>query len=262
MLGAVTQSRSGRIEIVALAVLYGVYEVVRGARRLDETVALRHAREIVALEQYLHVFGEGSVQRLSARVSLLPDVLAYAYPALHVAVSIGVLWWIYRKRPAAFPAVRTTLVATTVLGLAGYLLFPAAPPRLAVPGLIDTVSRDTPLDLGSTLLRRFYNPFAAVPSLHVAYAVVFGVALLLLARAPAARAAGAVYPALVVIVVVATGNHFFFDAAAGVGAAVGGASITWLLWSFARLDAGRSLVEHHTRHPGNRRWHISTRGQS
>jgi PAP2 superfamily len=150
LLGAVTQARWGRMEIAALAALYGVYEVVRGARHLDEPAAVSHAREIVDLERGLHVFAEGSVQRLSERVTLLSDTLAFAYPALHFGVSIGVLCWLYRRRRPAFPVVRTTLIVTTVLGLVGYLLYPVAPPRLAVPGFLDTVSRDTPFDLGST----------------------------------------------------------------------------------------------------------------
>jgi hypothetical protein len=97
----------------------------------------------------------------------------------------------------------------------GFLAFPTAPPRAAAIGLDDTVS-GRHVELNSGLVSALYNPYAAVPSLHVGYAAVVGVTLAAIARTKWVRALGAFYPAFVTLTVVATGNHFFFDAAAGV----------------------------------------------
>ena len=110
---------------------------------------------------------------------------------------------------------RTTLIASTALALIGYVLYPAAPPRLADLGFVDTVSSSTGLNLSSDLLGSFYNPIAAVPSLHFGYALIVGVALAALATNRAVRLVGAAYPAVMLFIIVATGNHFFVDAAAG-----------------------------------------------
>jgi membrane-associated phospholipid phosphatase len=105
------------------------------------------------------------------------------------------------------------------LALIGYLAFPAAPPRLADLGIADTISNGL-LDLNTGLISALYNPFAAVPSMHVGYAVVVGASMLHYGERRTLRALGVLYPVLVLLVIVATGNHFFLDAA--VGAVVAG----------------------------------------
>ncbi len=207
--------RSGLAEIGGLALLYGVYEVVRGAGGDRLGAALDHTASIVALERHLHVFVEASVQRRAESVAFLPTVLGVAYMALHFAGTAGVLVWLYRSRRESFPLVRTTLILSTALALVGYRLYPAAPPRLAGLGFSDTVSASTGLNLSSDALGALYNPIAAVPSLHFGYALIVGASLVGLARRPAVRIAGALYPLVMLAVVVATGNHFFLDAALG-----------------------------------------------
>jgi hypothetical protein len=76
-----------------------------------------------------------------------------------------------------------TLIISTAFALVGYVLYPAAPPRLAGVGISDTVSKHTGLNLSSDLLGSFYNPFAAVPSLHFGYALIVGVTVAWLAAA-------------------------------------------------------------------------------
>jgi hypothetical protein len=151
---------------------------------------------------------------------------------LHVGVTLGVLYWLYRRRPWAFPVVRTVLVVTTGLALVGYIAYPVAPPRLAVPGVLDVVSRNSPVDLSSRLLGRFFNPVAAFPSLHFAYALLFGLAVVVVADSRTARAAGAAYPLVALLVIVATGNHFFFDAFSGAAVTLTAAAMTLPFASF------------------------------
>src|SRR6266542_91608 len=216
------------VEIGILAFLYAVYEAVRGAGDASISIACDHTTEIVALERALHVFNERAVQEWSRGVPYLPALLGVAYMSLHFGATALAVRWVYRERRQAFPLVRTTLIASTALALAGYVLYPAAPPRLAGLGFSDTVTTHTGLNLSSDLLGSFYNPVAAVPSLHFGYAFIVGVVLLTLARRRWVRVLGAVYPAFMRFDIVATGNHFWFDAAAGGVVVVAG-------WSLARV---------------------------
>jgi hypothetical protein len=206
---------SGRAELAALAVLYGAYELVRGFGGEDWAAARAHTADIVALERRLGLFVERDVQQLASAAAGVPALLGLLYVALHFAGTAAVLVWVHRRRPHAFPFLRTTLIVSTGLALVGYVLYPAAPPRLAGLGFADTVSAHTGLDLSSDLLGSLYNPIAAVPSLHFGYALIVGVAVAQLATARWVRGLGAVYPAAMLLIVVATGNHFFLDAAAG-----------------------------------------------
>ena len=128
------------IELGMLAGLYGVYEIVRGAGDASLAVARDHTSDIVSLERTLHVFGERAVQEWSHGVPYLPVLLGIAYMSLHFGATTLALRWVYRERRQAFPLVRTTLIASTALALVGYVLYPAAPPRLAGLGFSDTVT--------------------------------------------------------------------------------------------------------------------------
>ncbi len=223
-----SRPHSGVAEIGALAVLYGVYELLRGSGgdRLD--TAMANTADIVALERHLHVFVEGTIQRAAESVGFLPTLLGLAYMGLHFLGTTGALVWVHRRHRRRFPIVRTTLVLSTGLALVGYRLYPAAPPRLADLGFSDTVSSSTGLNLSSDALGALYNPIAAVPSLHFGYAAIVGAVLVAFAGRPWLRVAGAVYPAVMLGVIVATGNHFFLDALLGGLVALAG-------WLAARL---------------------------
>jgi hypothetical protein len=210
-----SRPHSGVVEVGALAALYGVYEVVRGAGSERFGLALDNTASIVSLERHLHVFAEQAVQHGAESVGFLPPVLGVLYMALHFLGTAAALVWLHRRHPQGFATVRTTLVLTTALALVGYRLFPAAPPRLAALGFSDTVSSSTGLNLSSDALGALYNPIAAVPSLHFGYALIVGVAVWAFASRRAVRVAGALYPVVMLLVIVATGNHFFLDAAAG-----------------------------------------------
>jgi hypothetical protein len=227
------RAHAGWQEVAALVVLYGVYELVRGFRNEDLIAATENARHLVRLERSLGIHSEHAVQQFSERIPLLGDALAIMYPGLHVVGTIGVLVWMYHRRSRAFPLVRTTLILMTALALVVYVLYPVAPPRLAL-GFVDTVSQHGPLDLSSRLLGRFYNPVAAVPSLHLGYAVLVGGAIAWQAHVFAFRLAGALYPFVALFVIVATGNHFYVDAAAGAAVAV---VATLAAWTLTRHEA-------------------------
>jgi hypothetical protein len=215
----------GTIELGLAAALYALYELVRGFGSTSLPLARAHADDIVALERWMHLFVERSVQDGAHAVPGLPALLGFLYLALHLVGTTLALVWVYRSHPERFPLVRTTIVAATALSLVIYVLYPAAPPRLAGLGFADTVTHSAHLNLSSNMLGSLYNPFAAVPSLHFGYALLVGVAIAAYAKRPWARVAGALYPALMLFVIVATGNHFLFDAAAGAVVV----AVSWLL---------------------------------
>jgi hypothetical protein len=154
------------------------------------------------------------VQHAADALPGLIGVLGTAYLTLHLTVTVAVLLWLHQRRPAAFAFVRTTLLVASGLALSGFLLFPTAPPRLAGIGIADTVSKGY-VSLNHGLVSSLYNPYAALPSMHVGYALVVAASVLRYGRHPLARALGLLYAPAVLLVVVATGNHFFVDAAAG-----------------------------------------------
>ncbi|MGZ4388117.1 MAG: phosphatase PAP2 family protein [Gaiellaceae bacterium] len=224
-------------EAVLLGAVYLAGELTRGLARGGAEAAERHAASIVHAERHLHVFGEGAIQRAVEHVYGLPALLGYAYLTLHLVGTAGVLLWVYRRRPHAYRRLRNALVLANALAVVGYAMFPTAPPRLAGVGVADTVSSATSVNLGSAFAGAFYNPYAAVPSMHIGFSLLVGAAVWRLARRRVWRLAGALYPVFVLFVIVATGNHFFLDAAAGAAVAVAAVAATGLAATARRRPA-------------------------
>jgi len=212
-------------ESVLVVGWYALYQTSRGLAAGDAGVALHHARMVASAERWLHIFVEGSVQHAAGAVPGVVETFGVLYLTLHLAATGTFLVWLYKRRPDAFPLVRTTLLIASALALVGYAVFPTAPPRMAALGISDTISGGD-VSLNHGLVSALYNPFAAVPSLHIGYATIVGASLLRYGGRPALRVAGLLYPLLVLFVIVATGNHFVLDAVAGatVAAAAAGAA--------------------------------------
>jgi hypothetical protein len=209
------RTHSGLVEIAIAVGLYAFYELVRGFGSTSLAAARAHTAEIVALERHLGLFVERGVQQGVENLPAVPMLLGFAYMSLHFGATASVLVWVHRRHRDRFPLVRTTLIVSTAISLAIYILYPAAPPRLAGIGFADTVTEKAGINLSSDALGSLYNPFAAVPSLHFGYALLVGVTVAVLARRRWVRWLGAAYPPFMLFTIVATGNHFIFDAAAG-----------------------------------------------
>ena len=229
-----------RMEAAGALTLYGLYELARGLVGTDTAQADAHAHRLVALERSLHLFVEANVQRAAQTLPGLTSLFDVAYVTLHLAVTAGVLLWLHRGHPDGFPFVRTALLLASGLALVGFLVYPTAPPRLAGVGILDTVSGGQ-VDLNRGLVSSLYNPYAAVPSMHVGYALLVAASLVRHGRRLLVRAIGALYPPFVLLVIVATGNHFFLDAAAGALAAGLAAALAAVLTS--RLATARLTEE-------------------
>ena len=187
----------GRIELAALAVLYGGVRDRARVRHRELGGRSRAHRRHRRARAAASTSSSSSTSRTSPpRCPAVPALLGFLYVALHFAGTAAALTWVHRRHPHAFPFLRTTLIVSTALALVGYVLYPAAPPRLADLGFADTVTTHTGLNLSSDLLGSLYNPIAAVPSLHFGYSLIVGVAIAQLAPRRSLRLAGAAYPAL------------------------------------------------------------------
>lgn len=206
---------AGLAELAGVVALYAVYELARGFGDSTLSVARENTARIVDLERWLGVFFEQSVQDWAAAVPSLPALLGLFYVTMHLGATGAALVWLHRSHPERFATTRNVLILSTAFSLVGYVLYPAAPPRLAGIGFADTVSSHTHVNLSSDLLGSLYNPFAAVPSLHFGYALLIGIVVASTARRPAVRALGVLYPPFMLFDIVATGNHFLFDAVLG-----------------------------------------------
>ncbi len=123
--------------------------------------------------------------------------------------------WLYRRSRDGFRCFRNGVMVATAIAFLVAWRFPTAPPRVAGLGLEDTLRRFSDIDIGSPGSGGLSDPVAAMPSLHVGWAIAVAAGLILYARSPAVRLVAVLYPAAVVLTVLATGNHFVLDALAG-----------------------------------------------
>jgi cbb3-type cytochrome oxidase subunit 3 len=230
--------RRGLREIGLIALVYGLYDASRFLVAGQQSTALHHAGRVLSLETDLDLNWEHALNQLVSAHRLLAVPADYIYATLHYVVTPAVLVWMWRRHHGHYGRARTTLIVATLIGLAGFTLMPVAPPRM-LPGFVDTMARysqvgwwggdaSAPRGLGGLT-----NQFAAMPSLHVGWALWCGWQLVNHGRRRLTRLLGVLYPTLITVVVVATGNHYLLDAVAGgavvVLAVIFVRSVAWML---------------------------------
>lgn len=253
--------------------------------------AASNARHLVALECDLHLFVEPAIQRFFVRphdllvmtVSgpMVADVMNAAYIFLHVFVTLAIGLWVFSRHRDCFPRLRNVMIAATLLCLVVYEVYPMTPPRLT-PGL---TWEGHPFQFQDTLrpvigsgrltgIPLVYNPLSAMPSLHVAWAVAVGLALVVLARGWLVKSLGLVYPLLVTAITIITANHYLADTL--VAAAI--VALAWLFVSLldrwtstvrlspSRGDGSKSTrvesAPHGARYRLHARWRTRSRGST
>jgi hypothetical protein len=213
----------GMREIIVIGATYALYDVTRYFVAGDHDAAVSHGRAIYHFEQRIHLDPEHWLNRLVSPHVWLAVPSDYIYATLHYIVTPLVLIWLWRRHSDKYGHARTVLIATTIVGLVCFSLVPVAPPRL-LAGFIDTMARYSHYGWWSTAAsapRGFghdTNQYAAMPSLHVGWAVWSGWQLVQYGRHRVTRFLGVLYPVVLSVVVVATANHYFLDVVAGVGA--------------------------------------------
>jgi len=206
-------------QLAIFAALDMAYELSRMFAVGDRSTALRHAHSIVNTERSLGLFHELDVQRWAMNApSIVMSVANWTYFNCQFTLTFGFVLWVYLRRNEHYTRLRNLIATINVIGLAGYVFFPAAPPRMLTDlGFVDSLNQ-TGVNHHSGLIAALSNPYAAMPSLHTAYAITVGVTGFAMTRSRL-RFAWVGYPALVVFSIVATANHFFLDAVAGAGVA-------------------------------------------
>ncbi len=193
-----------------------LYETVRGIAESNPAVAFSNARTIVDLEQNTGLFFEQGLQAWAMGQRVLIDMANFMYVNSHFVMTTGALVWLYLRHNDRFYFVRNMFMVAMGLALVGYVLMPTAPPRFFPElGFVDTIAYYVNVKHDSGLVALFFNPYAAVPSMHVAFALMVSVPALLVVRNRVAKVLWGVYPLLVTFVVLVTGNHWFMDAVAG-----------------------------------------------
>jgi len=222
-----------------VALFFLAYLVYSGARYFtigDLGDATANAHWIVDLEDGFGLGIEGAVQdALTGSVALW--ILNHVYLAAQLVVLPGALWLLHRKARPTYAVLRNTVLATWLLSVPVYGLFPVAPPRLAGVGLVDTISSQTGFAMDSSLTTSFYNELAAVPSLHVGFAFAVGIAIASATSNRALKVLGHLWGPIVALAVVATGNHYVFDIVAGMLAAAVGYGLALLVSKGSRAVA-------------------------
>jgi len=223
-------------QVLLFAAAYYAYRLVRGW--IDDpqgaTVAFANARHLIHFEQTMGFFVEPSVQAWASTKPAIIDFASWVYLNCQTSVTLGALVFLYLFHNKSF-----------YFALVGYTVMPTAPPRFFPEwGFLDSVSDFTGVSHDSVVANALFNPYAAVPSMHVCFALLIGVTLARLSKHRATRIAWGLYPLLVTFVIVATGNHFLADAMLGaITAGLSAWAASWLArarptaWGFRAAKA-------------------------
>ncbi|WP_232303556.1 phosphatase PAP2 family protein [Pseudofrankia sp. DC12] len=211
------------VEILILVALYYCYTATRGFAEGSVAEATRTGQTLLRWQTALHLDSELSLNHWLQTVPVLAVICCYYYATLHFIVTPTVILWMHRRHGMSYARARWTLVFTTILCLIGFFLFPTAPPRLLPnSGFIDTMSRFSNYGWWSASasaaphgLDKVANLYAAMPSLHCAWALWCGLLIARHARWLWLRVLGVLYPCCTAFVVMATANHYILDAVAG-----------------------------------------------
>jgi len=218
-------------ELALIGIGYYLYREARNLVPNQPGIAQRHGRSVQWLQDKLHFNFELSVNHFVDHNPWLAQTMDYYYATLHFIVTIAVLVWLFMARPRVYRGLRTALFAMTLAGLAGFFLYPLAPPRLLPQyGYIDTLAKyHTWGSLADPNVAEHTNQFAAMPSLHIAWAVWCAIAVYCCARPRWLRALAVLYPFGTLVVIVGTANHFVIDAAGRLVVLGVGFGVQWLM---------------------------------
>ncbi len=208
------------VELVKWGVLYGLYLVVRDLAIGQKAEAFANARRVVEVEQAMGIAGERTLQETLTAASWLRDFFNTYYELGFFPVMIGGLLILGLRRRALYHEIRNVLLLAIGVAAILFIVIPTAPPRLVTElGIEDTIGM-IGHDVGS-FRGIAYNPYAAMPSMHIGWTLLISIGLFRAVAHRALRGLVALHPVLMLLAVVATGNHFLLDALVGAGIAVG-----------------------------------------
>jgi membrane-associated phospholipid phosphatase len=208
------------------------YETVRGLADGQRAVAMSHGQQVIDIERSTHTLFEPSLQAFFLPVHWLIDFANQIYLNSQFSITLAFLVWLYLFRNESYYFVRNMFVVSMGLALVGYTLYPTAPPRMFPEhGFLDTITDFSNVNHDSALAKIFINPYAAVPSMHCAFALMIGATGVRVSRHWFTKAFWVCWPLLVAWVVIVTANHYWVDVALG-----------WMVAATSALVAARLLA--------------------
>jgi hypothetical protein len=240
-------------EVALILVLFLAYKAGRLLVVGDVREASANGHRVWDTERWLHLPSEQLVQGWLLQSHDLTRLANEFYAWVHFPATAAFLVWVWVWRPAFYLGARRSLAAVTALALVIHTVFPLAPPRL-VPslGLVDTAALVGPAVYGNPRTDTLTNQLAAMPSLHIGWALVVAVVLIRASRSRW-RWLWALHPAATTIVVVATANHYWADGFAAGILAAGAVALVMLpadrATHLARAAAARARADADTRPP-------------
>jgi hypothetical protein len=202
-------------ETALLLGLYALWQLAGALAQTSTAQAIPRGRSLWHAERVLGLPSETAVQRAILPHPLLAQAADLYYDVLHFPALIACLIWLYFWHRPHYRKIRTILVLVTGASLIIQLYLPVAPPRLiGGTGLVDTAMVYHQSVYGSLGLDA--AQFSAMPSVHVAWAVIIAVAMITAGRSRW-RWLAAGYPVLTTLVVVVTANHYWLDCLVAVG---------------------------------------------
>jgi type IV secretory pathway TrbD component len=227
------------VQLALLGAAYWAWRHARGAVDGSMGISFSHARDLIDAERSLGLLIEPGVQRWALDTGWPAEVARWGYANIHFKGSCLMLAIIYFRYRPSFGFVRNAVLAAMAISVVGYALYPTAPPRFLPELGLDPSSAVTGNEPQLTKPGDpLFNPFAAVPSMHVGLSVILACSLGMLVKPVVVRALLFGYPLLMTYVVIASGNHFWLDAVFGVVTAALALSVAVLLarlkpdWSF------------------------------
>ena len=215
-----------QVAVVAVGIV--VYFGARGLTAGRPSTAIDNAHDVIALEAWLGIANEQQVQDLLVGRDWLTDAANWVYIWGHWPVIAIVMVWLALRHRVIFVRLRNAMIASGSVGLVIFATYPVSPPRLTGLGLIDTV---TERSSAYRVLQppAFVNQYAAMPSLHVGWDLLVGLAVASAASGVLLRWIGRLMPVLMAIAVVLTANHYFLDGVAGAVLALAGLAFAYRL---------------------------------
>ena len=192
------------------------YELVRGIADGQRSEAIANGQQVIDFERSAHSLFEPSVQAFFLPAHWVIDLANQLYLNAQFSIALGFLIWLYLFRNESYYFVRNMFVVSMGFALIGYTLYPTAPPRMFPQhGFVDTINDFSNVNHDSALAKIFINPYAAVPSMHCAFALMIGATGVAVCRHWWAKVWWAFWPILIAWVVIVTANHYWVDWALG-----------------------------------------------
>ena len=178
--------------------------------REDETAdALQNADRVLHLERLLGLEFEAPLQQLLLPYKGVITGFNRYYVTVHFVGTVAFLVWAFIRSQTDYKKVRSVLVAVTLGALTIHVLFPLAPPRM-MPGFVDTMVLYGPNPYNSQAVQSFANQYAAMPSLHVGWALIVAYGVITISRSRF-RWAILAHPILTMLAITVTANHYWLD---------------------------------------------------